>query len=672
MILTNLKISGFRGIQNSITVPIGAGFTVITGRNGTGKTSLCDAIEFAITGVISRFSEKETEKGENIADYLWWRGATTASRRQVELELKGDDGKPVSRIITPARKAGFDPSILYEHVTAPPDPVKVLCQTSIFRDELIADFSTDLSETERFEFVNRAIGLSELLTLESRGSEYQKAITKQLDTVERQYEDARAEVARITAEIAQQTTAVGTLSTNVEEALQAASIATGQQLSDATVAVRLLNESTTRLRRDLDRIVRMQSEFKNLSELETRREQLERQSQALSSELEQLHRRLQEVEHHSQEAMRAATAEQEKAPFSAALAQLREYGGRIGLRDGRCPLCGVEVTADQFRKHLAEITTEIQQQNRRMQEVTATQAETSEALRRIRSEHQTASVTVGQIRAEIDSIVAVTDRTRTELAALGIGFSVEEIEAAMQKRASELERLERHITALGSLVAMEVVARLRRQLDAAQKNAADLAKRSERLSAANQNAASFTNTAKRVSREILEERLAALNPLLSELYFRLRPHVDYDDVTYRMRGDVRRFLRLEVGDDINPRFIFSSGQRRALGLAFLLSVYLSRPWCRLQTLVLDEPIQHIDDYRALHLVELLSSIRQLGRQMVCTVEDPELADLLCRRLRATDAEMGIRVELVYRAGHGVEVSKVEHIAPLPQNVLLTA
>jgi chromosome segregation protein len=139
-----------------------------------------------------------------------------------------------------------------------------------------------------------------------------------------------------------------------------------------------------------------------------------------------------------------------------------------------------------------------------------------------------------------------------------------------------------------------------------------------------------------------------------------------------MRGDVKRFLSFVVGDDINPRFTFSSGQRRALGLAFLLAVYLSRPWCKLRTLVLDDPIQHIDDYRALHLAEVLSSIRQLGHQVVCTVEDPNLAELLCRRLRSQELGDGLKVELEYEPGVGAKVKEVSSIAPLPERLLLTA
>src|SRR5690606_37670601 len=111
-------------------------------------------------------------------------------------------------------------------------------------------------------------------------------------------------------------------------------------------------------------------------------------------------------------------------------------------------------------------------------------------------------------------------------------------------------------------------------------------------------------------------------------------------IDYSIRGDVRRFLSLKVGEGLNPQFVFSSGQRRAAGLAFLLSVFLSRNWTRFSTLLLDDPVQHIDDFRALQLIEVLGALRLEGRQIVCAVEDSSLADLLCRRLVSTVEQPG--------------------------------
>ncbi|MBY0144216.1 chromosome segregation protein SMC, partial [Methylorubrum populi] len=153
------------------------------------------------------------------------------------------------------------------------------------------------------------------------------------------------------------------------------------------------------------------------------------------------------------------------------------------------------------------------------------------------------------------------------------------------------------------------------------------------------------------------------NTHLNELYQRLRPHSEWRTIDYGIRGDVKRFLSLRVGDGLNPQFVFSSGQRRAAGLAFLLSVHLSRPWCTWRTLMLDDPVQHIDDFRALHLVEVLSALQRSGRQIVCAVEDPSLAELLCRRLISEPAAPGRRHDLDLVPGGSAAVVRSTDIAP---------
>jgi hypothetical protein len=117
------------------------------------------------------------------------------------------------------------------------------------------------------------------------------------------------------------------------------------------------------------------------------------------------------------------------------------------------------------------------------------------------------------------------------------------------------------------------------------------------------------NAVRQVANELLSEQFDTVLPLLKELYRRLRPHADWSEIEIDIAGKLRASLNFTVGEGYNPQFLFSSGQRRAAGLAFLLAVHLSRPWCALNTLMLDDPIQHIDGgfNRSMqhHLVELL-------------------------------------------------------------------
>jgi chromosome segregation protein len=108
------------------------------------------------------------------------------------------------------------------------------------------------------------------------------------------------------------------------------------------------------------------------------------------------------------------------------------------------------------------------------------------------------------------------------------------------------------------------------------------------------------------------------------------------------------------------------------GLAFLLSVHLARSWVRLNTLVLDDPIQHIDDFRALHLIEVMAALRQDDRQIVCAVEDSALADLLCRRLFSTTSALGRRYDIEAGPSGGSIVARRTEIPPMPVGVLRQA
>ncbi len=66
---------------------------------------------------------------------------------------------------------------------------------------------------------------------------------------------------------------------------------------------------------------------------------------------------------------------------------------------------------------------------------------------------------------------------------------------------------------------------------------------------------------RRVGAEIIDERLSAISPLLNELYQRLRLHASQRcTIDYRIRGDVRRFLSLKVGDDLNLSSCSAAGQ----------------------------------------------------------------------------------------------------------------
>jgi chromosome segregation protein len=73
--------------------------------------------------------------------------------------------------------------------------------------------------------------------------------------------------------------------------------------------------------------------------------------------------------------------------------------------------------------------------------------------------------------------------------------------------------------------------------------------RSGRARKAEATAQALFDAARRAAGETLDQRLDRVLPLLSELYRRLRPHPIWREIEYSIRGDVKRFLKLQVADD---------------------------------------------------------------------------------------------------------------------------
>ena len=68
-----VELSGFRGVRDRLRLDFCDGFVVLTGRNGAGKSTVIDALDFALTGTINRFAVKDA-KGGGLDEHIWWMG----------------------------------------------------------------------------------------------------------------------------------------------------------------------------------------------------------------------------------------------------------------------------------------------------------------------------------------------------------------------------------------------------------------------------------------------------------------------------------------------------------------------------------------------------------------------------------------------------------------------
>lgn len=675
-----IEMEGFRGVRTHQRLNVPEGFMVLVGRNGSGKSTICDAIEFAFTGLLSKYSDG-TEKGESAAEYAWWRGQVPADRNFVRIGLRDDTGREVSVYRTPTGVEVSDgreiANILCDVSTMTRDPVVQLCRTAIIRDETIAALSIDLAETDRFAFVRTALGTDALENVTSRRKTLLTGLRKQVESASANYANARGDLTALLSQLAQARAGVEHVpdviaaEAVVREVLGAESLEVSQLLDAARQKIadtRRAEDDMMRLARDLELIRAETRDLKNdeasgiHAELESRKSALEQQIQDSARTLDKM--------------QLDAQAAQEKAPVRATLASLYQAGKVIGLRGDACPLCATAMPIMQFEHALDALSHELGDAER---DAAFRRQELSEANARLAELRRNLSDVAGRLRqVEVMSsqlsnrlnLLMIQAKAYTLVTENDIDPAV--LIREVERGQAQLDKLARAVSILEASAVLERVAELDNRLLVAKEISVALEKRLREMEAAEARAKRLLVGIQRAVGEMVEERLASLDPLLKDLYVRLRPHTDWLDLSYTVRGDVRKFLSLRVGDDVNPRFTFSSGQRRAIGLAFLLAVHLSRPWCHLKSLILDDPVQHIDDYRALHLVEVLAAIRRAGQQVICAVEDEALAQLMCRRIRTGVDGEGALVHMVYRSGDGAGIERTTVVPSAVRHLVLSA
>ncbi len=91
MKLAYVDLCGFRGYHEPLRIDFSDGFTVMDGRNGVGKSTIFDAVEFGLTGTITKYGDATADR-ETIADYIWWiREGPPPAARYVEVGFRDSE-----------------------------------------------------------------------------------------------------------------------------------------------------------------------------------------------------------------------------------------------------------------------------------------------------------------------------------------------------------------------------------------------------------------------------------------------------------------------------------------------------------------------------------------------------------------------------------------------------
>lgn len=679
MRLRFVELAGFRGFKEKTRFDFPRGFTVLCGRNGAGKSTVLDAIDYALTGTINKFSVKDA-KGGGLGDHIWWIGPEKCDAYFVSVGFADDDNNTFVATRTREGGANFDPAQLVEHLckSSPSTRTSVgtLLQTTLIRDEFIASLSLDLPEQTRFSLVKEAIGHLVGPDYSARTTMIVTAAKTAKTKQEGRVKEFQSELGRLLGQLTEARSAAER-SSDIGEALrfiESQSISLPADLTEQSVALRKIVTDRRAALIEIERARALaQSALPELAYFGSPEAEAE-----LTAAQEASDRAIQEralAEERLALAKRVYEAERESDQYAAHLSALLEHGSAVGLHEGHCPLCAAGRTSAEFEQAISSARTQLASRGERLTAATRSVAESQRAA-------DVAAAAVSDVEARLKQLEdrrSALARTRlgiretySRLRFLASPDDPQAAEKALFAEQENLVRLERALSVLETSSAVDRVKTLEGRIAALRQQIDQESLRLTGADRAVEAARQIENAAKTVANQILTEQFDTVMPLLKELYKRLRPHTDWTEIESDFGGKVRGSLNFVVGDGYNPQFLFSSGQRRAAGLAFLLAVHLSRPWCKWQSLLLDDPVQHIDDYRALNLVEVLAAIRRTDRQVIVAVEDPALADLLCRRLRSTTGDIGRAFELHTSKTGAAEIASTRDIYPMPKLVLRSA
>lgn len=654
-----VSLCGFRGYRKPVRIEFGTRFTIIDGRNGVGKSTIFDAIEFALTGTLGKYNDAKAA-GESVADYLWWTGDGPAPEdRYVEVGFAhGDDVLVLKRTQFQGPNEADIEAVLdqiCDRAAAPAQPLAQLCATSIIRDEHITQLSLDLKESDRYALLRDALGANDADVWVNRGAQLVSLAKKRTATAQQEVATANSDAANASRRLDEVRASL------IGEEVLGQAVARLQAFSATTAPADVLAGPVR------EAIAKAQSEIESLEALAKRWQEIAK----LRSDREALNTSLQVLKADRASALAALemlappplTTEytQGVAEHAKKLVALVNLGRELGLHGGRCPLCASGQSHEEFEKGMESAIALALQLNEAASNIAEFEKRRNEAEERAAAATKAVEETE-RVLDEAEGAIRSFDQARSEF-----GFAEPLLDPVLA-RAAELRA---SLSAAQKDLRVLDTVKLSADLDKAQRGLADansrLSKAQERFGRARKaeaGAQALHDAARRATSETLDRRLERVLPLMSELYRRLRPHPTWSDIEYSIRGDVRRFMKLQVGDQLNPQFLFSSGQRRATGLAFLLSVNLSIAWSRWRSILLDDPVQHIDDFRTVHLAEVMAHLVTEQRQVICAVEDAALADLLCRRLPVGAPGDALRITLGPDQEGALSVQEQRKLMPL--------
>lgn len=705
MRMVSLELSGFRGFTTAQAFDLDADAIIIVGSNGNGKTSLFDAILWSLCGsiprlgdddahIISQFSEtgqarvalrfRPTNEGPLITITRLFDGEE--SRLTVEREpgtvLRGPEAQ------------GLLIQLLWREAGAAARPsaslANVLTRTVYLQQDLVRQFIDSVSDHERFAAISELVGAGRVTELQRELERAKAAWSKATNAKAAELQPLRAHLSQMELRLgelkARSARGGGEIDSatwdswweEVAELDPAVSrVAFGAR--DAAIAIDVVIKRLDVLRRAAER---------RLEQLASLRDDLRNSNALVPPDLSELRDRIERLSKNRETANEQLTAEQERVAAArlrhATLAdkaeQLRVLAS-IALKhlDERCPVCDQEYDREATRVRLTDLLAEGDEPTAApddsdavrslLEMVDSSERELAAAEMELRAAERTASdAKISQMRVQqlckqsgVDYGAVVADPALVTKTIEEVATRVDAMHVAA--RAGEALALK-----MSAAADQATIAELEREIAATRGRLAaedsDLVKRA----ATGEEAQRIIEALREAGSQVVAARISEIEPLLGNIFGRIDVHPAYNQVRLLssiIRGKGQLTTRISdtqtAAKSDSPCAVLSSSQANALAVCVFLTLNLCVSQPPLKSLLLDDPLQSLDDIHLLGLVDLLRRAKD-QRQLCVSTHDKRFGSLLARKLRPRNPSQRtivIDLDSWNRTGPNVHVREIK-------------
>ena len=562
MKISYVELAGFRGFREPTRIEFAPGFVVLTGRNGTGKSTILDAIDFVLTGTIDKF-QVTNAKGGGLASHIWWMGDVKASAQYACVAFVDEFGhefvltRSPDRPMSPALEVAAD---MLCNVNVGQNWERTLVNTTLIRDETITKLSMDLPGQARFEAVRSAIG-----ALTGPDRSIRTAAIVDAAKIAKAAQDDR--LAKLRVEL-------GRAISSLTEARSAAD--RQPDIAEAETSLKRIApdieasapDATERMRR---RLAERKQSIATLTTLIVRAENAASENGRLSSDgelakLAEAQRQVADLnsKHNAaadefKDASAVAQADREADRFAAGMVALLRHGEEIGLIEGHCPLCDAIRSDTEFAAAIAAARERLAERGENSTRLQQRVEEASAAANLLASQARAAADTLKTLQSERDRNSSEIEALNKSFLTFELGTDASNPTSARQivlKRQEDTAELEHALYILEASAAYDRVAALELRIEKLRAQLEEEDVRSTKADKALEAAKLIDNAAKTVANQVLAEQFDTVMPLLKELYQRLRPHAEWREIETDFGGKIRATLDFTVGDGKIPSSCF--------------------------------------------------------------------------------------------------------------------